>query len=64
MNLKQRIAWLRRMPMHWRLLFGTQAVIMTTAFNFRLNEVRKARMIEEMKEEMELNKSGDRNEVS
>jgi hypothetical protein len=32
---KERIAWLRRMPLHYRVLFGSQFLFMTWAFTRR-----------------------------
>lgn len=32
---KERIAWLRRMPLHYRVLFGSQFLFMAWAFNRR-----------------------------
>lgn len=47
MNLTERIAWLRRMPLRWKILFGTQALIFTTAINFRLSDIKRARIMEQ-----------------
>ena len=49
MKFRERIAWLGRMPLHWKILFGSQAIIMSLAVNFRLNDIKRAKMIEEMK---------------
>jgi hypothetical protein len=46
MDLKERIAWLGRMPLRWKILLGVQTAIMTTAFNFRLNDIRRAKIIQ------------------
>jgi hypothetical protein len=32
---KERIAWLKRMPVHYRVLFGSQFLFMTWAFTMR-----------------------------
>ena len=54
MNLNERIAWLRRMPMRWRILFGTQALIFGTAVKIRMQEIKRAQMIEERRLELEI----------
>ena len=46
MKFRERIAWLGRMPLHWKILFGVQTVIMSVAFNFRLNDLNRARIIQ------------------
>ena len=51
MNFRSRIAWLGRMPMKWRLLFGTQALITCFAIRMRLNNISRAEQI--AKEEAE-----------
>ncbi len=53
MNLKERIAWLGRMPLHWKILFGSQAIIISIAVNYRINDIKRARMIQEMKNQKE-----------
>jgi hypothetical protein len=46
MNLNERIAWLKRMPLRWRILFGTQAIILTTAIRFRINDIQRAKQMQ------------------
>lgn len=53
MNIKERIAWLRRMPIHWKILFTSQFIIFTTAIQFRLSDVKRARLIMEEQERQE-----------
>lgn len=53
MKFRERIAWLGRMPLHWKILFGSQAIIMAVAFNFRLNDIKNAKMIQERKRQEE-----------
>jgi len=36
-------AWLRRMPTHWRILLGSQALFTAAAFGYRFKIVRKRR---------------------
>jgi hypothetical protein len=38
-----RMAWLGRMPMKYRILFGTQAIIFGLAINFRMMDVHRSR---------------------
>ena len=45
MNFQERLAWLRRMPTRWRVLFGCQAVVMYIAVNIRLSDIERARRI-------------------
>jgi len=42
-RFRQRLAWLGRMPWHYRILFGTQAVIVVFAFQYRLKLIEKHR---------------------
>lgn len=53
MNLNERIAWLRRMPMRWRILFGSQAVIFGVAIKIRVQEIKRAQMLEAKRLELE-----------
>jgi len=39
--------------MHWRLLFGTQAVIFTMAFRMRLNSLQQVQNMEEEREKQQ-----------
>jgi hypothetical protein len=50
MNLQERLAWLRRMPTRWRVLFGVQGVVMFIAVNIRLSDIERARRIAAEKE--------------
>ena len=43
MNFQERLAWLRRMPTRWRVLFGVQGVVMYIAVNIRLSDIERAR---------------------
>lgn len=40
----QRMAWLRRMPLQYKILFGTQAIIFTLAVRFRLKDIERIRL--------------------
>ena len=50
MNFQERLAWLRRMPTRWRVLFGVQGVVMYIAVNIRLSDIERARRITAEKE--------------
>lgn len=50
MNLQERLAWLRRMPARWRVLFGVQGMVMFIAVNIRLSDIERARRIAAEKE--------------
>ena len=50
MNFQERLAWLRRMPTRWRVLFGAQAFVMFVAINVRLNDIERARQSQLKKE--------------
>ena len=50
MNFQERLAWLRRMPTRWRVLFGVQGVVMYIAVNIRLSDIERARRIAAEKE--------------
>ena len=47
-RFRERLAWLGRMPLHYRILFGGQAVVMVIAFQYR------QRLIEQRRQELEL----------
>jgi hypothetical protein len=54
----QRVAWLGRMPLKWRVLFGTQAVIFGMAIRFRFKDLGRASLkMEEEKEKEESTES-------
>ena len=38
------VAWIGRMPTKFKILFGTQAIIMSIAFKIRLREMEKAQL--------------------
>ena len=40
--------------MRWRILFGTQALIFGTAVKIRMQEIKRAQMIEERRLELEI----------
>jgi hypothetical protein len=42
-SFRERAAWLRRMPNHWRLLIGSQVVFTAFAIRYRHNLVEKRR---------------------
>mmetsp|Transcript_6605 Transcript_6605/g.9662 ORF Transcript_6605/g.9662 Transcript_6605/m.9662 type:complete len:83 (+) Transcript_6605:124-372(+) len=46
---------LRRLPMHWKLLFGAQLCFTGLSLTFRLSDVRRSRKYSQMKG-MEANK--------
>lgn len=51
MNFQERLAWLRRMPTKWRVLFGVQGMIMFAAINIRLGDIERARLADAKKAE-------------
>lgn len=44
---RERVAWFRRMPRHWRLLLASQAAFLTFAVSYR------RRVVAEVREEAE-----------
>jgi hypothetical protein len=59
MTFKERLAWLSRMPTHWRILIGGQAIFMAFAIQVRLNDISKSRkMLEEQKKMEALTEGG------
>ena len=61
MNFQERIAWLGRMPLRYKVLFGTQFVIMSFAAKFRLVDIERARAKTlEMEREGVMNANRDR----
>jgi len=47
-----RLTWFRRMPMKYRILFGTQAIIFGFAIQFRLSDLGSASVrVEEQKQQ-------------
>ena len=51
-RFRQRLAWLGRMPWHYRILFGGQAVFMVFAFEYRQQLIAKRRRELELEEEL------------
>jgi hypothetical protein len=51
-RFRRRLAWLGRMPMHYRILFGTQALFTVFAFNYRLHLIERGRQELEAEEQM------------
>jgi hypothetical protein len=49
----QRIAWLGRMPVHYRVLFGTQAVIFGLIMQYRMSEIKRIRLRLEAQQQKE-----------
>lgn len=43
-KFQERLQWLKRMPMKWRILFGTQLIFFTTALSYRLKDISNARL--------------------
>jgi hypothetical protein len=41
--IKERIAWLRRMPLHWKLLLSSQLLFTTFAIGYRQKLVERRR---------------------
>ena len=61
MNFRSRVSWLGRMPMKWRLLFGTQALITCFAIRMRLKNLSRAEQLakeETPKKSLENDKNG------
>lgn len=54
-QFRERVAWLSRMPLHYRVLFGGQACFMVFAFQYRQQLIAKRRR------ELEMLESGERN---
>ena len=53
---EERIAWLGRMPLRYRVLFGTQAVIFTLVLQYRNKQIDRIRLraqAEQQKEQAE-----------
>ena len=50
MDLKARIAWLGRMPLKYKLLFGSQAMFFTMAVKFRLSDIERAKNVHSLRE--------------
>jgi len=44
MNFRERLAWLGRMPLHYRALFGTQFIITAFAMRYRYKLVERRRL--------------------
>jgi hypothetical protein len=42
-SFRDRLAWLGRMPTHWRILLGSQLLFTAFAMNWRLADVRRRR---------------------
>ena len=42
-KLRESLQWLKRMPMKWRILFGTQIMVFSLALNYRLKVLSDAR---------------------
>ena len=61
MDLKARIAWLGRMPLKFKLLFGSQALFFTMALKFRLADIERAKSLHALQEKADKN-GGERNE--
>ena len=51
-DIKERIAWLRRMPLHWKLLLGGQFLFTCFAISARqaMVEKRRQELLEEEKQ--------------
>jgi hypothetical protein len=49
-SFRERLAWLGRMPTHYRILFGVQLMFTTVAVNWRLADVRRRRKIRDREE--------------
>jgi hypothetical protein len=49
-SFRERLAWLGRMPTHYRILFGVQIMFTTVAVNWRLADVRRRRKIRDEEE--------------
>mmetsp|Transcript_5982 Transcript_5982/g.9991 ORF Transcript_5982/g.9991 Transcript_5982/m.9991 type:complete len:85 (+) Transcript_5982:67-321(+) len=48
-----RLAWLGRMPLRYKILFGTQSIIFGMALRFRLMDIERAkRKLEQEKEQV------------
>ena len=62
MNFKERLAWLGRMPLKYKLLFGSQALFFTMAINMRLNRIDQARQFQELQETADEEKKGNESE--
>jgi hypothetical protein len=56
----QRIAWLGRMPMRYRVLIGSQILLASLAIRFRMKEIERA----ELREEAEKRKEGNKEPTS
>ena len=52
-SFRERLAWLGRMPTHYRILFGVQLMFTTVAVNWRLADVRRRRKIRDEEESLE-----------
>ena len=52
-RVKERIAWLRRMPRHWKLLFASQGLFMAFAVSYRRRVIQEIFDDEEREREAE-----------
>lgn len=52
-DVKDRLAWLRRMPTRWRILLGSQALVFMIAIRIRLNDVNRSRELALLREASE-----------
>jgi hypothetical protein len=52
-SFRDRLAWLGRMPTHWRILLGSQLMFTAFAMNWRIADVRRRRKVREQEESPE-----------
>jgi hypothetical protein len=43
-NFNERLQWIKRMPMKWRVLFGSQVIFFSMALNYRFSHITNARV--------------------
>jgi cell division protein FtsW (lipid II flippase) len=55
-DIKDRLAWLRRMPTRWRILLGSQAVVFMIAIRIRISDVNRSRELALLREAAEQQK--------
>lgn len=52
-EIKDRLAWLRRMPTRWRILLGSQAVVFMIAVRIRMSDMNRSRELVLLREAAE-----------
>lgn len=59
--MKERIAWLKRMPTKWRILLGSQAVLFMMAFRIRTNDINRSQELALQREAAQQQQANDPN---